>query len=455
MDSVIAPIELLRDPGAWLPIPELEAFLEEMASQLEIAEPENFFRKVGQENYNLKAWGVLDSVLKMLESPNDIFVQPERLLSYFLSPYPKVKVVKLGDKEILFTFDEDVELYPLTVSYLMGAIEGLPLYMGYPLAQMTFVNKQFHLNWDDGQEILFDESEVRKKNFKPEMVESILESLRDENRFTEARQLRVASTSKSETPTKAEKELLITDEAVSALIEERIEERLEDLFRKQDETRGHLGQIKNDFFKLYDYFTRAQQLITLISSSARKASVREAMRRVDWTLVQKQFPEIIEETCASLGTIEQSVARPEAQRGRKVKEKWNLNSVIEEVIEQLDYVPGQVRIEKRWWADSKVSADLRTVQKALRDILHLSVSHCQSGSELRVVTRRTGRKVEIEITHTGQKLDLEELSSLTEGKGLLSETRRLLESQKGRFDFHSGDSSGSTFLIQLPITPVH
>lgn len=501
LGSISEPLELLRDPSAWLPVDDLESFFDAMGGELRLGDVEGFFRKVGQENSSLKAWGVLDSVLRMLESPRDIFAQPDRLLSYFLSPHPNVQVKVLGQKEVTFSFDFNVKAYPLVTSYLMGAMEGLPQYMDYPMAQLNFSNNEFHLNWDDGQEPLFDENEIRKKNFKPEMVQSVLQSLQDQRLRTASAQKDRAyvspggsfgsseeltkqglvapsfgdgpvgshslSSPQSSGPTGASFPAnsfggdiaSASSEELTGHIEEKIEERLGDLFRRQDETRHHLGQIKNDFFKLYDYFTRAQQLITLISSSARKASVREAMRRVDWALVQQQFPKIIEGTCDSLGSIEESVVIPVdmglSTKGTRKKSKWSLNEAIEEVIETLEYVPGRIRIEKRWWADSEVSVDISKVQEALKSVFNLSISRCQSGCELRVVTRPSGRKVEVEITHTGQNLKIDEMSQLLESNGLLAHTRSLLESQKCRFDIQAGGSEGSTFVIQLPITTAH
>ena len=51
---------------------------------------ESLITAVGHQCKDLRAWGVLDSVIKMMQKPQDLFLQPHRLLSYFVSPAPPV-----------------------------------------------------------------------------------------------------------------------------------------------------------------------------------------------------------------------------------------------------------------------------------------------------------------------------------------------------------------------------
>lgn len=46
---------------------------------------EGLAKLVGHECHELRAWGVLDSVIKMMQKPQDLFLQPHRFLSLFPS----------------------------------------------------------------------------------------------------------------------------------------------------------------------------------------------------------------------------------------------------------------------------------------------------------------------------------------------------------------------------------
>lgn len=129
------PIEFLKDPSGRLEFREMEAFLEALADYLGFADKARFFREIGRNNFELRAWGVLDSVLKMVESPADIFLQPDRFLSYFLTPHPDITIQSQGDHQLLFTLNQSPPKSHVS-SYLLGAVEGLPHYMGMPQAQI-------------------------------------------------------------------------------------------------------------------------------------------------------------------------------------------------------------------------------------------------------------------------------------------------------------------------------
>ncbi|MEM7647397.1 MAG: hypothetical protein AAF203_10840, partial [Pseudomonadota bacterium] len=132
------PIEYLKDPSGWLAVDKMEEFLDALAVYLGQKEPQKFFREIGQKNFELRAWGVLDSVLKMVESPKDIISQPDRFLSYFLSPHPELAIENVEDNKVTFRLNA-VPTKPLVLSYLMGAVEGLPNYMGAPPAAIEIL----------------------------------------------------------------------------------------------------------------------------------------------------------------------------------------------------------------------------------------------------------------------------------------------------------------------------
>ena len=55
-----------------------------------------------------------------------------------------------------------------------------------------------------------------------------------------------------------------------------------------------------------DYFTRANQLITILIGQDRMSrQVKEAMRRVDWETTNREFPRIVDESIDLLNNEDQ------------------------------------------------------------------------------------------------------------------------------------------------------
>jgi hypothetical protein len=79
------PWELLRDSSYWMRAPDMEAFLERLALKEEV------LIRAGHRTPKNRVWGVLDSVLRMMPQPQEIFHQPEKFLSYFISPEPPIE----------------------------------------------------------------------------------------------------------------------------------------------------------------------------------------------------------------------------------------------------------------------------------------------------------------------------------------------------------------------------
>ncbi len=458
-ESYETPVEILKDPSCWISVRKMEEFLTEISQLMNLSAPEKSLREIGQYNYELKAWGVLDSVLKMVESPRDIFSQPDRFLSYFLTPYPELKIEKLEDNRIIFELTAE-PVVPLVLSYLIGAVEGLPLYMGMPLAAIDRLNpKRFQITWHDDQESLFDEQEKMRRQFHPEIVESVIRSLKDQQQD---------SSSESQQPSMA-------NEAFEKMVSIEVEKRMGEWLVLQKDFDASFFKIKNDFYKMYDYFTRAQQLITLISPSARKASVREAMRRVDWDHVQKEFPRMVEGACDTLLAMKDSIKRPLAQpsSGENTKtetlpaetplqsensvsprKSTNLNDLIDSVVEKLTLGKHFLKIDKQLMLDKEIPLEAESFADALTDLLNQSISQSTRGTEVQITTRPLGgSKIQIEIKDSGLGFapeKLEHIFSERSDRNLLR-SQQIIQKHRGQISISSEQGIGSTYLIELPV----
>ncbi len=439
------PVELFKDPSSKVDVPEMEAFLDSVADFLNVSNRSQFFREVGQNNFELRAWGVLDSVLKMVESPKEIFAQPDRFLSYFLTPHPELSLEKHSDHQLTFQFLRQPGAGNV-MAYLMGAVEGLPRYMGMPPAKITQVGDlSYDVVWYDDQESLFDEQEKKRRQFHPEIVHSVMQSLQEhQSHITQAAPV-------SGSPQH------IASEAFEKMVAVEVEKRLESWIKKQEEFDQSFYKIKNDFYKMYDYFTRAQQIITLVSPTARKASVREAMRRVDWEFVQKEFPKMVESACDSILAMQNAFHMTVEQNTIKESEEvpktpTNLNELIDNVLEGLSFEEKSLKIDRNLHLDREVLIDEPSFAKALGEIFQSSVANSSKDAEVKVVTRSTGSKVQIEISDSGLGFSDEKLEKIfdQEADYNLKRTQEIIKQHRGQISVSSRQGEGSTYLIEFP-----
>lgn len=439
------PIEFLKDPSGRLEFREMEAFLEALADYLGFADKARFFREIGRNNFELRAWGVLDSVLKMVESPADIFLQPDRFLSYFLTPHPDITIQSQGDHQLLFTLNQSPPKSHVS-SYLLGAVEGLPHYMGMPQAQIEALSEEkYQLTWYDDQESLFDEQEKKRRQFHPEIVHSVMQSLQEHQKNI------------VDAPQKIESPQHIASEAFEKMVSLEVEKRLDTWIKKQKDFDESFFKIKNDFYKMYDYFTRAQQIITLVSPSARKASVREAMRRVDWDYVQKEFPKMVESACDSIlamkdafhMTVEQN--KPQSSEATKIKET-DLNELIDTVVEGLSFEEKSFKVDRNLHLDKHVMIDPESFSQALGQVFENSLANSNKSAEVKIVTRSNGSKIQIEISDKGLGISDENLQKIFDNDSdhNLNSSKEIIQRHRGQISVSSRQGEGSTYLIEFP-----
>ena len=290
------PLELLRDPTAWLRAREVENFLLAVENQYASKfSNTNLLETIGHQACELKAWGVLDSVLKMMSRPHDIFAQPERFLSYFISPPPPIGKVHRSSESIRFDIPISHEEFPCATAYMQAAIEALPTFVGHEHCQAKWEDTELSVSWLPAQERLFV-SEEEGRNINPEFMRSLVEALENTEKALEEKKREIESI-RSE-----------NEKASLSLLNE-------DVFQLEQP----LSQAKQQFLKMSDYFTRSRQLITLLIGQDRmNAQVKEAMRRVDWENIEQQFGSVMEQGMKGLEETQEvlkgSSAPPETAR---------------------------------------------------------------------------------------------------------------------------------------------
>lgn len=282
------PTEFLQDPSCWLKAADVEAFLSiidrEFAAKFQDA---NIMTTVGHDCLELRAWGVLDGVLKMMQKPSDIYSQPQRFISYFVSPAPPIGNLVREEEGISFDLPISNHEFPLATEYLRAALEALPLYVGKNMAAVRWQQTKLAVSWSEAQASLLAEPDFV---VKPELIQELVTSLEEAQRDLETQKQIVLSQTQ-------ELELLRKQSQSPPKALETAAE-----VRQFDEESA--GYIRNHILRLSDYLTRAQQLVTLLVKQDRMdRQVQEAMRRVDWDYVSVQYREVVEQSLKKLEAL--------------------------------------------------------------------------------------------------------------------------------------------------------
>ncbi len=273
------PLHYLRDSSSWLEADRLEyvlATLEELYGARIAAETgHKFFEAVAYASPQLRAWGALDSVLRIVPGVRELYHQPDRFLGSFISPQPVIQGLSHTAEKTVFRIDFSDDRMPRTAQYLRAALEALPEYIGKPRSQVSWTHGHVAIEWSDRQ-VPFVQmsalSSTESPSLSPELLRTILVDLANAQRELDA-------TRRTLQEREAEIAALMSHQNPAV---------------ESDRTKSALHEI----YKLGDYFARAQQIVTLLRTSSTRtasgplvSSSSEAMvRRTAWDRVALEAP---------------------------------------------------------------------------------------------------------------------------------------------------------------------
>jgi hypothetical protein len=207
----------------------------------------------------------------MIEKPQDIYLQPQRFISYFVAPSPPIANLQRSADSVSFDVPISFEEYPATNLFLRSALESLPQFIGLEMAEVGWLQTRIVVNWAPSQVKMELGEAAQERRMAPEVMESIIATLERTEKALEERT--------------RELERIKQENAKAAQSKTGDLEKWFDLYR-------NLNRYSQQVMKLQDYFTRSQQLITLLVGQNRlNLQVKEAMKRVGWEQVQQSFPE--------------------------------------------------------------------------------------------------------------------------------------------------------------------
>lgn len=286
------PWELLRDTSYWMRAPDMEAFLERLCLKNET------LITAGHRNAKNRVWGVLDSVLRMMPQPQEIFHQPAKFLSYFISPEPPIENLERHQSGLSFDIPLPAEQYPLVTTYLRAAFESLPGYVGQSYAHCQWHDIHFKIEWPTSQQSILTE-ENSERNISPQLMQDVIRQLQqssseleEKNRELQQRNeelLRLAQQSQSEDKKSIKHQVTQQD------------------FSQFEFMKQPVHQVAQNLSRLHDYMVRAHQLVTLLTVGQKQSpGIKQAFHRVDWEIVKDQYPQLILESLATLKKLNKS-----------------------------------------------------------------------------------------------------------------------------------------------------
>jgi hypothetical protein len=296
-DQLAWPMELLRDSSYWLSAPDMESFLEATLRLPVTKADQNILLAAGHAGPKNHVWGVLDSVLKMMPQPQAVFQQPERFLSYFISPEPPVENIQHDENKISFDLPLPAEQYPNVTTYLKAAFESLPTYVGHEQAICEWNHIHLSLTWSSKQVSIFNADPGHQ--ISPDLLTNVIEELQKHGRELEEKNRDLQR--KYEELLRSQRDLQMggRERAQGEFTQDMS---LSNLTFSEAEP-GYV--IAQNLARLHDYMVRAQQLVTVLASSGKVTpAMKEIMRRVDWDYVKLQYPRTISESVEHLRKLQ-------------------------------------------------------------------------------------------------------------------------------------------------------
>lgn len=293
------PLELMRDPSYWLSAPSMESFLEHI-SQLPLnSRGTDFLKSIGHEAPQILAWGVLDSVLRMMPRPQEIFNQPARFLSYFISPEPPIENLLRTETSVSFDLPLPAEQYPLVSRYLKAAFEALPVYVGSEFAICEWNDIHLDIHWQINQSALFEKD--KQPQISPSLVQNIVDELQKSQKELEEKNRELVK--RNEELLQIQKDTSTSLRPTRLLTADQLFESMS--FDNPSIAQGPLCEVSQNLARLHDYMVRAQQLITLLMSQSKPTpGVKDVLKKIDWDYVKAQYPRTISESIEALRALQ-------------------------------------------------------------------------------------------------------------------------------------------------------
>lgn len=240
------------DSEMWIPAEKVELFLDLISKDY----PEFCPKEIALKAIETRGWGLLDQVLRILQSPSEIYEHPQRFLSYFIRPDLDFEWVERAVEASSFKVSLSTDEMPLVTDYLAGALEVVSKYVGADSSVVNWSGGLVSIDWSKRQDSFFEEKK-EPVNFKPEIYKEAVEIIQRQQ---------------------------------SEILDFKLQ--AENFSAPDFDTQ----KIVEDLKVLSDYFLRSRQLVSLLKAESGKNKwFKEALKRLNWDELQGLHSQKIED----------------------------------------------------------------------------------------------------------------------------------------------------------------
>ena len=444
------PEEFLKDPSSWQPARNIEFFLAKSESLFKetIKSDQSFIQCVGHKCAQLKSWGVLDSVLKMIKHPSQFYAEPTNFLSYFISPTPSITQLQINTSSqfsfnLSFSLDFEINDYPHFVSYFIAVLEALPTYLNHNLAHVSWKNKHINITWKDHQTSFFPENKkILDQNFKN--LNHPLESLTKDKKLITKQESSIQKTQS------LLKQLHLSQNDPNI---ENQKNDLEQLDTWEKLTNQLVSKINpyilksiNNTQKLKDYFVRARQILTiLIGQEKHRTYIKDSMKRMNWDFVTQEFSSTVEQSMQDLLKINEALESLLIKEPQKTK--VDLNLLLTTIVNDLIGHKTHIAVDYHLIKIKKIIVFHQHLRHAFIHLIRASVPHLNNKGFIKISTHLKNKKViEIEILSRGFDQHHQKHRDIH-----LSIAHWLIRMHNGKISLQEYFNKETLFLVHLPI----
>lgn len=407
------PREMLVDSSSWIEGQKLESFLERALAVYGTKTPQ-WLRQLGHRASELKAWGVLDSVLRLMESPGQIFRDPEKIFSYFISPPPPLQVLPTSEEkptEMHLQIPISFEEYPHVFEYLIGAIEGIPPYMGLSPARVDWKGDHLMLDWHQEQTHLIDPAE-EAQTFNPKLFSKLLAELESRERELEAARKNLQRLEGLLEEAETQGPIVSVQEE---LAEETTREEVRNILDFSFLSYEHQHQT---LMRLVDYLNRAQQMTTLLQSKVpMDKGLREILKKMDWERVPKIMETLIGEYRSEYHLISDQFAQWRKSFGDMERpEAVEVGPLVREMLAELQETKSNVTYESQVFYEGSVRMYREDFRKTFKNLMMTFAESKLNFSEaIHLSVRPEGGRLDFELSKAGSVEDSASVANMARG----------------------------------------
>ncbi len=444
LESIDVPKEFLEDPSYWIDAGKIETFLREVDANFSEG-TKSIVTLVGHQCPTLKSWGVLDSVLRMMKELQDMYSQPQRFLSYFISPAPPIADVMRKDDSVSFTVPFSPEEYPFSALFIRSALESLPLYVNAALALVKWQDTKMEIHWSKDQGDLFPEDQMGR-HMSPDFMRSLEMVIEATQKEVEDKNREIVIKTKEI----AELQTQIRELSREQRVEKNAAAPLESQADLLAQVLPSVAKTRGQILKLSDYLVRAQQIVTLLVGSQKKSHpLTRALQKLDWDVLVRDYPKSVQMASDELQYIRDTIEKTQMAKAEEGpledRTPVDLNDIIEGAIENVKTnISEQVKIETQLSLGQKIQAYPKGLTVALTNILSYSLTSMHGRGELRIAAYPYGNIAHLEISDSSPDRGTDRNFELREAKAIVKKHNGIL-----RIAHIPG--FGATYSIDLPV----